>query len=403
MSFQEYVDDPYTKKITLYEVEARDLINNTTKILYLTDGNYFCTEPTDNPANINYEPRIKANLNFQSSTLPDFRSSSNSDIGFGVLTIANTDGEFDNWSNFSFNGRNITRKIGSPDWNITDFITTFFGTMQNVEQSGNSIKINVRGFEHVLNIPLQANIYDGSNSGATGDKGTKGNVKPIALGEVNNVTMSVSNFVGLRHQANDGAIEAITIYQNGLVLTDTVGYDKDLSTAIITQNVGTLDQITADIQGDKTGGIYYKDTGNIFRNLLTARFSGLSGIINQNSITTFISKTNKTIGVWIDYQTTLKEIRKLLFDGVGGYGIFRRDGQMYFDILVVPSGTATIELDKHNIKEISIEPSEIPVNKVTVNYARNYTIQTDQLAGSVSDARREYVGEDYKKVFSPVD
>lgn len=81
----------------------------------------------------------------------------------------------------------------------------------------------------------------------------KGKVKPIALGEVYNIPMVVCNNNAKRLQANDGEINAFsTVYQNGLL---GAMHTPNLPTGILTQSVGNLGEYSADVRGDKTGGV----------------------------------------------------------------------------------------------------------------------------------------------------
>ena len=66
--------------------------------------------------------------------------------------------------------------------------------------------------------------------------------------------------------------------------------------------------------------------------------------------------------------------------------------------LSTASGTADIEISRANIIDIEIiRPSDsdkgIPAYKVTLEYSKNYTVQTNDLATSVTDARRNVLKE----------
>jgi hypothetical protein len=118
-----------------------------------------------------------------------------------------------------------------------------------------------------------------------------------------------------------------------------------------------------------------------------------SGDINANDVTALDTANSSVVGIWISEPDTAMVAMDKVAQSIGAYLGFDALGSFRMGIFTAPTGTAQIEIDIHNI--LSIEHGRtndtdkgIPIWRVNLNYQKNYNIQTTDLAGAVTAARK---------------
>ena len=118
-----------------------------------------------------------------------------------------------------------------------------------------------------------------------------------------------------------------------------------------------------------------------------------SGDISASDVTALDTANNSVIGIWIDGADSAIGAMDKVAQSIGAYFGFDAFGILRMGLFTAPAGSATLEIDIHNI--ISIEHSRtsdtdkgIPAWRVNLTYQKNYTVQDFDLAGSVTAARR---------------
>jgi hypothetical protein len=98
----------------------------------------------------------------------------------------------------------------------------------------------------------------------------------------------------------------------------------------------------------------------------------------------------------VDGESTGQAAMDLIAASVGAWYGFDGLGMLRMGVLTAPAGAPVLELFEFDIgAEIERRPARdngIPAWRVVVKYARNWTVQTSDIAGAVLPARRSFLG-----------
>ncbi len=404
------------------EIVAATDSAGTLTTLYAADES-FTTSPTDTPANISFIPSVMEPGSLGLHTFSDGRTGGGSNLETGDLVLTNTDGQYDSWINYSFDGRPITIRSGEVGNTYpASFTKIFTGTVESVEATWEKIVIKLRDKQYVFSTPLLTTKYAGTNSLPNGLEGTatdiKDKVKPRVYGKVFNVTPAFINTSKLTYQVSDGAVNTISaVYDRGAALTVGADYanSTDLQAAVpaagyfitcIAEGMFRLGstpagQITADVtQGVSAAN---RTVAQIVKSIATS--AGLSGgEISSADVTAMDTANSSVVGLYVNDESDFQTNIDLLLNSVGGYCGFDSTGVLRMGILTTPSGTPVVTLHEYDIHE-GIErrvPKDngIPVYRVTINHTKIYTVQPSDLAGAVTTPTRAYLESEYRSTKS---
>jgi hypothetical protein len=401
-------------------VELTAAINaaGTLQKFYLSDDN-FASLPTDTPANTAFNPVLTDPGTIGIKVFSDGRTGGASKLEVGELVLNNVNGELDAWLGYSFDGRAITIRSGEKTAAYPGGWTTLLtGTVETLEADFRGIVVRLRDKQYLFSLPVQTNTYLGNNALPNGAEGTasdiKGKVKPRAYGVVINASPVLVNTSKLTYQLNDGAINAVTaVYDRGVALTQGADYASLALLEAASPAAGTF--ITSFALGlIRLGGL---PTGLITSDFaeasvasggrkvaqILAKLAKLSGIvdaeINQGELTA-LSASSEQVGIYIDSETTIQEAMDKIAASIGAYYFFDAVGMLRMGQLA-PAVAATLTLFDYQIKDnIQRRPARdnsIPAYKVLVEYSKNHTVQTSDLAGAVTGARRASLATEYRK------
>jgi hypothetical protein len=375
------------------------------------------TAPDDTPASTPFHGTLAQPISFRRSLLGDSAIGVFS-TGDGTMSLDNRDGRYDFLiGTYSIDGRRITLKIGRIEDNYATDFPIFVGTAADWLIDEDSLTITIRDFGYRLNVPLQQNLYGGTG-GADGGADLAGKRKPLAFGQVFNVTppLVVPNL--LIYQVHDGEIEsADSVYDRGTALTFSADYATyaDLSAATVAAGyyatclafgfiklgstpAGT---VTADLHGDADGG-YVETSADIVRRIVN-RSTDIEDTdeIYLPAFAAVNTAQPAPIGYWsgTDDGQGVDDAVANIMAGVGGWAGFRRNGKFEVGIVLAPTSPPSSRFTVDDIAEIKREPlpSGIspPPYRFRIGYQRNETQQTD-LAGSVSADRKAFAAEQYR-------
>jgi CYTH domain-containing protein len=434
----------------LAEITVWDPRLGGTRVLRFSTGRGFVTQPTDTPANTYYAPRILQPCSVVRNSFSAGSTMGRSTVGYGDLVLLNGDGELDYMLELGLDGRNITLLRSSAlQPRYSAFRPVLVATMQHAEFSGNTITIQLRDNQYAFDTPLQANKYAGDNilpDGVEGGEDLKGKPKPVCLGVVRNISPPCVNTSQLIYQVNDGAITSVdTVYDRGvpLVLNGTTpDFGEFLSTLISPGEYlvwtdggmfrlasSPVGQVTADVtQGataaDRTAaqlfyalfqraivpnpwiGAAFSVTTGAGDSLVTntGAFLETSRGIETGDLFTLDAFNSAELGFWTDNETTVAAVADLIADTVGAWwgtdrrGVFRIRQFGPAD----PSLTPVVTLGANDLLvplqrfSTSDPGGGIPVYRQTVRYGRLYTVQANDLAGAVGDARRAELAQEWR-------
>lgn len=137
--------------------------------------------------------------------------------------------------------------------------------------------------------------------------------------------------------------------------------------------------------------------------------AGLSGAdYSAADITALDTATaSAVLGLYVDSETDYASVCDLIANSVGAWWGPDATGVFRIQQWVAPSGSAVVSYTANDLlaplqRRTTTDPGRgLPSYQTVLNFARNYTVQTaDQLAGSVSDARRGVLALDWATVKS---
>lgn len=382
-----------------------------------TSTKEFITKSTDALPTQPFFGTLLQPLNFKRSLL-------GSDIignyiaGTGELDIVNTDGNYDFLiQGFAIDGRAITVKIGRDGDPYDNFYTIFSGTASDWAVQEDVVKITLVDNSYLLSVPLQTNLYGGTG-GIDGTTDLLGKRKPLAYGFVNNVSPPLVIPSSLIYQVNDGQIQAITaVYDRGSALTFTADFATETLLAAATiaaghystclaqgyfrLNSAPVGTITADVSGDKTGGVFASTSSDIVRRIVatSSAIPDPQGIYLP-SFANVLAAQPANIGYWMapDDTNTVADALSNIMGGIGGWAGFRRSGKLEVGIFLSPRSAAApnMLIDRVDILQIGREalPTALtpPPYRFRCAYQHNWTVQTD-VAGSVGATRTSFLAQ----------
>lgn len=340
-------------------------------------------------------------------------------VGDGGMDIDNADGTYDFLiAQYAIDGREIVVKAGRLGDSYDDYFVIFRGTAAdwNIDESVVHLVLRDNGYK--LSVPAQPNIYGGTGA-QDGGADLASKRKPRAFGHVLNVSPPLVVPSLLVYQVNDGPVQdVVMVYDRGVALTKGANFATYALLAAATISAGQYGTcfaegffklgsspagtVTADVDGDKTGGTFVTTSGTIVRRMVSTS----TVLIDPDDLylPSFVAlelAQPAQIGYWLgpDDTATVADVLANIMGGIGGWAGFRRSGQLEAQIFEAPDGLPVARYDRTDIIDIKREqvPSALtpPPWRQRVAYQRSWTQQTD-LAGSVSATRKAFVAEAYR-------
>jgi hypothetical protein len=126
-----------------------------------------------------------------------------------------------------------------------------------------------------------------------------------------------------------------------------------------------------------------------------------SGEISSADIIALDSANSAVVGIWLDDETTtFQQAMDLIAASASAFYGFDSTGTLRMGVLTAPTGTPVVTLQSYDIgEEIERRPpndNALPVYRVTVNHSRIGTVQTSDIASSVTAATRAYLATQYR-------
>lgn len=401
------------------ELQAAIDAAGTVSTFYLSTER-FTTSPTDTPANISFEDILIDAGSIGINAFSNGRTGGATKLEVGEIKLSNPDGVFDSWSNYSFDGRSITIRSGSPDGDYpTDFATVLSGTSDGIELNWNTVIVRLKDKQFYFDKPVLSTVFAGNNSLPNGLEGTSndvgGKLKPRTIGKVFNVSPPLVNTSKLTYQVNQGTVNDISaVYDRGLALTKGADYATSALLQAASPAASTYitcfaegyfrlgsspaGQVTADVLQGATGAD--RTVAQILKQL--ALDSGLSsGEISSSDVTALDSANSNVVGLWLnDQDTSFGSVMDEIAGSIGAWYGFDSLGVLRMGRLLTPAGTPTITMYDYQIQD-KIErntpkDTSIPTYRVNVSHTKLFTVQSSDLAGAVTDATRALLATEYR-------
>jgi hypothetical protein len=364
--------------------------------------------------NIQYAPRLTDGLrsNRRIPILPE--QARRADRLTGRIDFLNSDGALDDLRQNPINGQKAKVLFGRPTDAYADYKSLFDGVGTVWSQGRDVLTANVRSRGANLEVPIQTTLYTGTG-GASGDATVEGQPKPLIFGKVRNVTATLIDAQNLVYQVHDGEVASIDdVYDRAASLTfdssagDVADYqalvnatisagEYAISTATGLFRLGSSPdgQITADVTGLNTA------IDNIVLDIVRNYAVEMESRISTASVTGFGTLRSGTVGTFIgsNERATIADVLDQLVAGLAGIPGYNRRGQFVIQRLRDPSTLpASLSLGHSDILSLRPRDTLVPRWRQRVAYKRNWTTQQSDIAGAVSDDRRQFVQNRFSTV-----
>ncbi|WP_136419975.1 hypothetical protein [Herbaspirillum sp. ST 5-3] len=414
----------YLAHVTVYDPDTASEV-----VLRYCSGTGFVTgtnsayRPPGVAAHVYYEPRIKQPASMRRDCFSKGTTGGESTIGYGELVLVNSDGGLDAFLDYGLDGREIEIIRGQMDpWQLPTWTTVLLGTMEQPRISISEVAIRLRDRQAELDKPIQPNKFAGSNVLPAGLEGVdgdlKGKPKPKAYGKVYNVAPPCVNTSKLAYQVNDGAVTDITaVYDRGVALTKGADYATSALMLAAVPAAGAFitcfaegyfmlgsspaGQITADVtQGAAASN---RTVAQVVKSILTGPGGVSSADISASDITDLDTANSAEIGLWVDAEMNIRSALDMLTNSIGAWWGVDRTGVFRTKRLEAPTGTPVATLTGVEIIRLDRVASNdagagIPAWGSKLKYKRHWTTQDNDLAGSVTNARRAEIREEWRTV-----
>ncbi|MBI5483860.1 MAG: hypothetical protein HY888_05300 [Deltaproteobacteria bacterium] len=398
-----------------YDADGDGRITIRDALIYIKQPEtfYFCTGGgyTDSVTGQFYEPRVINPGLFRQAMFAQGTTGGKSNPAAGVIELANTDGALDAFIGYGFDGRPCIIRKGLTTQALADFQTELTGTIEQVDFDL-STKVTLRLKDKSLDLatPVQSRKYAGTNTngnGIEGEAALKDKLKPRLLGSCFNVSPVPVNCLKSIFQLNDSAISVLSaLRENGVAdRTEAAGYsdqaDMEANAPGATEyrvwyaggcvRVGmttgaTLGQITCDA---KSGSAAADRTAGQLIKQLAGEKVGPASIVAQ-SIIDLDAAAPYEVGIYITADMTASAALDVLCNSVGAWWGFDNNGYFWARQLTAPESSQAIatltgaEILTMDRLATGDGDRGVPIYKVNIDYAKNYTMQTSGLAGRVS-------------------
>lgn len=395
----------------LIELTAAIDAAGTLQTFYVSTDS-FVTSPADTPANAAFLPALIDPGSLGVHAYSDGRTGGATKLETGEIVIANVDGQFDAWLNYSFDGRSVKIRSGEGGAYPAAFPVALCGTVESIEADWRKIVIRLRDRQFIFAKPVLTTRYAGTNALPAGVEGTaadlKGKVKPRAYGKVYNVSPTLVNTSRLEYEMGPCFSVGVAT-DRGVALTAGAAYVSQVdmeTTAPAAAGVRSwvaggyfrlgsspAGQITVDVtQGANAAA---RTVAQILKQL--ALDAGLTaGEISASDVTALDTANSAEVGIWIsDESTTFQSAMDQIAVSIGAWYGFDAAGVLRMGVLTAPAGVPVVTLYDYDIQDgIERRPARdngIPVYRVTVNHSKIWTVQPSDLAGAVTAATRAYL------------
>jgi hypothetical protein len=366
----------------------------------------FVTRPGDLPANAAFDGRVMDPGNFEVFLFGRGRTFGQSDVGVGVVKLANPDGALDYLIDHALDGRAIRIFAIADKWSPWSSRSLLFsGLLDQAEFAYREVTLRMRDRLDVLRKTLQQATYLGTtiNGGlafAEGNVDLKDKPKPEAFGHILNVPPVVADPFDLIYDIGVNGLSAVlAVRDRGVVLTASADYASlaALKAATVTSGqyatclaegrirLGSLPNGDVSVDAVEGATLADRSAARIAQRILL-RLGMIAGTdFNAASFDALHALAPAECGIWLGTSETdaLKAISMVL-DSVGAYLVPDATGKFFVGRLVAPSGAPVAEIDELVILDEGSGIDRLATNdqgggvrakKLTVRFGYNYLVQ----------------------------
>lgn len=409
---------PGAPKVIAIEITAAIDATGTERTLCVSDR-VFVTQPTDTPANEPFDDSLVDPGSIALTVFGDGRTGGGTRLALGEIKLANIDGRYDGWLDYGFDGRTVVIRQGRPGAYPADFQSVFVGAAEALTVTRKEVVVRLRDRRLVFDKPVLSARYGGTNVLPNGIDGTeddlKGRAKPRLYGRAFYIAPPCVNTSKLVYQISDGAIAAVdAVYDRGEALTAGVEHANSAALLAATVTASSYDTCLAEglfrlgsapdgeVTADATQGSAPADRTAAQVLLALALATGVgSSDISASDVLELAADNPSTVGIWISAEgDTFAKAMDEVAASVGGYYAFDPTGVLRMGRLTAPTGAPVLEIEEYDVFEpFERRPArdgDLPAWSYTIRHSKVWSVQTSDLAGSVTAARRAFVGAEYR-------
>jgi hypothetical protein len=386
------------------------------------------TTSGDTPANYPMPGSLASPPTFQLSIFDGIDPVLNPRSSIGSIVLRDPTGKLDgsgavtNLPGFIYDGGTLQLRRGTPGALYSGFTTVGIFTTAGLLYDHDTKEIRLQNLGRILETAaLHDQRYTGAGS-ANGDANLTGQLKPYCIGQVFRIPPTLINASNLIYQVSCTAIEAIdAVHEGGVALTPSgtdranyaamaaaapaAGeYDTCLAEGLFRLGASPTLDITANVQGDKTGGTYFEKRGDIAKQIVTRAGTALtSGQVNSTALSDLNTAKAETCGFFWNREITKAQALSEVMEGCLGYWWINLSGELMLGYLSAPgsSPVATYAFGTQTGLPSMKEVVSVPRWKTSISFQRNYSpVERSRLAGAVSDSDAQLYGQDAQWKYS---
>ncbi|MGX7006213.1 hypothetical protein [Caballeronia sp. KNU42] len=379
--------------IIALEADAYHLASGQVVTLYFSEGG-FMTRPDDTPPNVYFEPVIKTAPTLDRLLFDGAATFGATKVTIGAVLLVNQDGHLDLLAtDYAFSGRRFVVKMGELDVPYAQWPVVMTGTLSDVSVQDAGLSVAIADRLADLTITSRPK-YLGDNVLPLGIEGTKDDLKdqlkPRVYGLVLNVSPKCVNTSKLIYQVSDAACSVLAVYDSGVGLTHAADYANVDDMQVTAPAAGEFRCCAGMLRlgGTPAGTVTCDAQGAITRAAdLMVAIARDAGVPDADIVAADVAALNAAsgamVGVWADEDATPQSLMDEIAGSVGAWYGFDRLSRLRMGRLDAPDGTAVVTWGQETQLVLAMRSAGIPAWSVSVQYARNYTTQTD-VAGSAA-------------------
>jgi hypothetical protein len=411
-------------QVYLAECSVFDPAISGVRVLYFSTGAGFTTRPTETPPNVTFRPLVLQPAFVRRDLFSEGTTLGRSRIGYGDLVLNNEDGALDALIDYGFDGRPVVIRVGPPEGSYPGaFSTVLTGSMEQPEITSGRVTIRIHDRQFDADRPLQTTKYLGDNALPNGLEGVaddlKGKPKPVCYGVVRNVPAIPVNTNRRIYQVNDGPVVSVdAVYDRGSQLVKDTDYISRVDMETTAPGAGLFRAWPAGgyfrlgsapaglVTADATEGasVAERTTAQVWKRLLNGRALIPTSDISAADLSALDTRNPAPIGVWAPDEERQNAVLDRVTQSAGAWWGVDRSGVFRVKRLEDPSAEASqVTFGPDEIKDLERVPANdadrgLPVFRVKLRYSPNYAVQTTDLAGVVTEARRAELAQPHKEV-----
>jgi hypothetical protein len=382
----------------------------------------YSTTPTDAPPSTHYEGRVLGIGSISRSMFAPgqsgARSNPRSEVGVGVITLANVDGGLDSLfdGSVSFRERCVEIRAVQAGAAYSTAALVLRAVISQAALRADTVEISIKDRLYELSSDHSTAAYGGTNALPAGVDGTAelaGTIKPMAYGKVFAAQPPCVNTSRLIYQLSARALASVDgVYDGGLAITAGATYADQaameaaapsagqyrawLAGGMIRLGTSPVYRITADCTADSAAN---STAAQLLKTLATAR--GISSSdISAADVAALDADTTAVLGVLITGGSTL-DAMDLVARSVGAYYGFDRLGMLRMRRYGLPAGSLGLlpVVARWNTQAIEQQPNgeDVPTQTVRIRYARYWQpLSPGEFAGAVVEADRADMSQQWR-------